>query len=100
MTIPDTVEYTLERQIADLEAMLSKASETIGRIEHRWRSPKAERPEGEYLVIQCETLARRVALWRHGMWVTPTLEGTKVIVILAWAELLPIPADDVFKELV
>lgn len=107
MTIPDTQEITLERQVEELrgvvetlDGMLSHASATIGRLEHRWRSPNAERKPGYYLVVQQFTLARVVACWGSMGWVGLTSEGVVAIGVLAWAELPALPSDDGYGGLV
>lgn len=88
--------WEMEQGAANLESMLSHASDTIGRLEGRWRSPGAAKEGVRALVIEQGTLFHHVAtLQRDGHWWS---RGEKMN-ILAWCELPAIPADEMYKDL-
>ena len=86
--------YDPQQQIKDLEAMLEHASATIARLEGAWRSPKAERPAGYYLVIKHGAPIRIIAHWNGRSW---WFVGD--IGIVAWRELPQLPAADGYGDL-
>jgi hypothetical protein len=94
----DVPRHQLISIIAGQEQMLAHASETIGRLEGRWRAPGAARAGSFALVIQLGTLLRVPGICEEdgGRW---WVNGNKVN-ILAWCELPPIPSEEGFKELI
>lgn len=89
----------LQQQVTDLEAMLNHASDTIARLEGRWRAPGAAKPCQRSLVIEQVSLCMMVAVCsRDGVWLRPS-DCTEVR-ILAWRELPAIPSNEGFQELV
>ena len=89
----------LRQHVTDLEAMLDHASETIGRLEGRWRAPGAARAGTRAVMIEQGEPRPMVGvcLADGGMWMTP--ESFEVE-ILAWHELPPIPSAEGFQELI
>jgi hypothetical protein len=87
----------LKTQVADLESMLTHASNTIARLEGRWRAPKAAKAGQIALVVEQGSLTRTVAICiaDGGQWMACS-ETTDII---AWCELPPIPADGSYAEL-
>ena len=80
-----------------LESMLAHASNTIARLEGRWRAPKAAKAGQIALVVEQGSLTRTVAICiaDGGQWMACS-ETTDII---AWCELPPIPADGSYAEL-
>ena len=91
----------LKQQVEYLEAMLKHASDTIGRLEGRWRAPEVDpgsNSEGQVkvlAVVQGDPVPR-VAVKYKGLWFDR--EGTQLNV-LAWHELPPLPAADAYGDL-
>ena len=86
--------------IAAQEDMLKHASNTIARLEGRWRAPVSAKAGKVALVItQCSMLRRSaMCLEDGGQWVTAA-NPDEPVSILAWHELPAIPSEDGFKEL-
>ncbi len=80
------------------ERMLAHASNTIARLEGRWRAPGAAKAGRYGLVVRQGDLTHHVALCMGAEgW---GIDSGKVIQILAWCELPAIPSDDSYKDLI
>lgn len=82
--------------------MLTHASATIGRLEGRWRAPGAVR-EGQIALVVVKSSLEVLTAMYHGSMDEPSawhLRNRQVVDVLAWCELPPIPADEMFKELI
>lgn len=87
----------LQSQIDTLESMLAHASNTIARLEGRWRSPGAAKDGQSGMVVEKDSLCRFVGVCVDdgGRWVISGVEYD----ILAWCELPPMPSAEMYAGL-
>jgi hypothetical protein len=88
----------LKATVAAQEDMLKHASDTIARLEERWRAPGVLVEDGKRaLVVQQKTL-RVISCEYAEDWGSWQCQGRRID-ILAWCELPAIPADDSYGDL-
>lgn len=92
----DTIQ-DLQSQIDNLESMLTHASNTIARLEGRWRAPGAAKCYQIGLVVAQGTLILTIAqcIDNGGEWI---FNGDR-LKILAWCELPPMPSAEMHAGL-
>lgn len=88
----------LQSQIDTLESMLTHASNTIARLEGRWRAPgAAKRGQRSIVVIRNSmVVVTAVCVGDGKQW---NIGAGHDVIILAWCELPPIPSDEMYAGL-
>lgn len=88
---------SLQGQVELQDGMLSFASEMLGRLEQRWRAPGAAKAGQSGIIVQQGTLAQLTGICDEdgGHWHC----SGDVVSILAWCDLIPLPASDGYVDL-